>query len=784
MHAVSDPPAAPVEAAATEAPGRPGRWAAAWRLAPLRAFALSLAATSLVWGRFLLPTVTLSADAETPAVQPSCRAGTSRLACQTGLAPRHMMDPGAPALQESPANYLFRRARDHGEPRPRWNPYSGSGYPIALDGINAATSPARWFLSHVPGDQGHDVLAFARFLAWTFGLVWALALCGAGTPLLAASALVATLAPYGATFVDIVFLDVDLLAPWFLVVLVAFVTGRWSLRAAALASFAVALVAAAMGFLQSEVAFCASVGLLALAAAPSTRGRSLVLGAAFAAGQLALAPSWLPLVRDLDQFVSSRSVLCIAEQGLGFSPFWQGLVRPPLGDFVLPATATLVGAGMLVFAPRRWWFLVAALAAMEGWIVFGLPAAACRFPLLSAARFWRHLVPHFEMLFIFAVGVSVHALSERLDRKRAWVALAAASAAAVGIFAPLHSDMRLRAVALTAAGVALGIVAAAMRGVPASGGRRRAAFGLALFLLAFTPYLLFAPMTALLLRGRAGAPEIAALPSEIDPATPLGTVQRLAETEDRRHFSPAGFLFPNWSSALGIPDLLLIGPLYPVGYHELNAALFAGWARDPQHGLVPDRFFPPPPSAIATTEFQRVLAVHRVSLLTFRRGASFWSPSPGPYEFSRCRFLTMSRAQGTEAWICPDVGGIGFFPEDVRVVRSRAEALGILRAASPSDIARMALVGPEVDLSGPGPVPTTGVAAGEGRVLSVDRRGDDLTYLLDVDRPGMFAIADTYFRGWHATVNGSPAGISRANVAFKAVRVPAGRVVLSLHFSP
>jgi uncharacterized membrane protein YfhO len=69
-------------------------------------------------------------------------------------------------------------------------------------------------------------------------------------------------------------------------------------------------------------------------------------------------------------------------------------------------------------------------------------------------------------------------------------------------------------------------------------------------------------------------------------------------------------------------------------------------------------------------------------------------------------------------------------------------------------------------------------------VIAVRRAGDDLTYRLDVKRAGVFVIADTYYRGWTALVNGQRAGISRANVTFKAVNVPAGQVELNLHFLP
>ncbi len=703
--------------------------AAAWAVLPVRSFVVALTATLLVWGPFLLPGLTISPTSQARTVHPFCRVATPELECQTRYGMQEMVDPGAPAWQEAPADYFFRNARARGQPRPSWNPYVGSGSPIVLDGINASTSPTRWFLSHFPGDQGRDVLVFTRFLLWTFGIVWAVGLLGASSPLLAAVALAA-------------------------------------------------LFVSAMGFLQAQIVFCAVVALLALAAAPRTRGRSLVLAAGIASGEIVFSASWLPLVLNLDGFVSSRRVLCIIEVGQGAASFWQGLIRPPLTGFAT-ATATLVGSWLvLLFGTRRWSFLVVTLAAIGAWIVLGLPHAACSLPLLSGARFVRHLVPHFEMLFIFGVATAAHAASEHLDRKRTWIAFAAAAATSFAIAAGVSEVFWLRVIGCLVIGVMLGIIAGLpWRTSAVHATARRAAFETGLVLFAFMPYFFGSPISDSLWVGRAGAPQVAPLPVNIDSSTPLGTVQSLARTEDRRHFSPGGLLYPNWSAALDIPDLLSVGALYPIGYHELNAALFPWWERDPQHGLVPDRFVPPPPSATMSPEFQRVMAVHRVSLLTFIAGKAFFAAAPSPYERTRCRLLSRSLSAAAESWVCPEVGGIGYFPELIQVVHSRLEALTILQGASPSEIVRLGVLGPELDLA----VPTE---AGAGHVLSVERQGDDLAYVLDVERAGVFVIADTWFRGWHATVNGAPVPISRANVAFKAVRVPTGRVELHLHFSP
>lgn len=759
-----------------------GALAAAWAWLPARAFAIALAATALFWGRFLLPDLTLSPAAQVPTIDPFCRVGGAQLSCRAPYVPPRMVDAGAPAWVEIPDSYFFRSARARGHPAPSWNPYVGSGYPIAFDGHGAPTSPTRWFLARVPGDQGHDVLVFARFLLWTFGLVWAVGLGGAAAPLMAVVGVVATLAPYAASYLDIVFLDADLLGPWFLVILLALAARRLSPRAATAAAFGFGVAASAMGFVQSQVALCVTVGILALVAGPSTRWRSIWLGAAVAAAEALFAPTWLPLLRNLDQFVSSRDLLCIVQQSQGLSGFWRLLVQP-LHPRSESATVTLAGAGLLAFAPRRWRFAVVALAVALAWLVLGLPSSACALPLLSGVRLVRHLVPHVQMLFVFSAALSAQSLSERLDQNGGWLALAALAA--------LSAWVASGAEALTGGVVALAglggtlwlLLASARRGPGTLATAPTGALAAGLFAVAVLSYPLSSPALSMLRKGTAaGAEKLEALPLELDASTALGAVRDLARREDRRHYSPAGFLYPNWSAAVGIPDLLSLNALYPVGYHELNAALFGGWERDPQHALVPDRFVPPPPSAFLTTDFQRVLAVNRVSLLTFAAGAAVLPAGSGPYQASRCRFLARSPAQGAESWVCPDAGSIGFFPEVVRVVRSRAEAIAILKIASPSDIGRLALLGPELGLDGGGEGAGS-EQAGVGTVLSVDRGDDELTYRLDVDRPGVFVVADTFFRGWRATANGAPLGIARANAAFKAVRVPRGRVDLVLRFS-
>jgi uncharacterized membrane protein YfhO len=53
-----------------------------------------------------------------------------------------------------------------------------------------------------------------------------------------------------------------------------------------------------------------------------------------------------------------------------------------------------------------------------------------------------------------------------------------------------------------------------------------------------------------------------------------------------------------------------------------------------------------------------------------------------------------------------------------------------------------------------------------------------------LDAPGYLVLADTWYPGWRATVDGAPTEVLRANHAFRAVRLEAGEHVVDMVYRP
>jgi hypothetical protein len=71
-----------------------------------------------------------------------------------------------------------------------------------------------------------------------------------------------------------------------------------------------------------------------------------------------------------------------------------------------------------------------------------------------------------------------------------------------------------------------------------------------------------------------------------------------------------------------------------------------------------------------------------------------------------------------------------------------------------------------------------------GRAEIVEERSDRLVLEADVSDGAYVALADAYDPGWRATLDGVPVPVLRSDLAFRAVRVPAGRHRIEMVYRP
>ena len=125
----------------------------------------------------------------------------------------------------------------------------------------------------------------------------------------------------------------------------------------------------------------------------------------------------------------------------------------------------------------------------------------------------------------------------------------------------------------------------------------------------------------------------------------------------------------------------------------------------------------------------------------------------------------------------PRVQPRAFLVHEAVAAASDDEARTRLRAEPDAVFTRAVLAGgPELAMSA--------AAGATDDVTTVAYAAERASWRVRTTATGYLVVTDAWYPGWAATVDGAPAPIERANLAFRAVRVAAGEHVVELRYAP
>jgi hypothetical protein len=129
----------------------------------------------------------------------------------------------------------------------------------------------------------------------------------------------------------------------------------------------------------------------------------------------------------------------------------------------------------------------------------------------------------------------------------------------------------------------------------------------------------------------------------------------------------------------------------------------------------------------------------------------------------------------TKIYSNPSAMPRAFLAINTRVIADREERLAYL--GSPNFDPRTAVL--EEPLEGQGDQ-----ALGGGTANIITARDTHIEVECELDAPGLLVLADTFDKGWKATVDGKPATIHRADHTLRAVSIPKGMHTVIFGYEP
>lgn len=694
------------------------------------------------------------------------------------------------ALQGYP--WLAYTCRAFGEGRvPLWVSQSYAGAPFVGPAMTAVFSPLTWAACLAPLPWATVALALLKMVSCGLGMAALARALGATRPAAAVVAVAGTLNPFLVVWLENASDSVAAAAPWVLAATV---------RASETPSRrAVAGLALTMGWLfvagQPQTAFavavCAAVLGLALAARHQHRWRVVAaLAVAAVAGAAVAAAQLVPFVEYLreSRVYAERAARAV---NVSYTPA-RALVTAVAPDFfgnpasgptillanahaqptnyveqvAYPGVTLLVLAGVgLACGRRRAVLSVAGIGAVALALKFGAPGAlqvASTLPLLRVSPLGR-----FGLAWMLAVAalaaLGLHALTRRDAPPALGRVLAGACSVLVLAGTLCAAWLWLERHGLRATGLWRPTVmhCAALLGV----GTIVAALALARARQAL-PAVAFAVSVSVVL-----AAELLAFGRGFRPMTPPALVYPPHAAIDAMRSDDGLFRVAGWGSALLPNTHLVYGLSQYRGYDGMNQRRY-GALVDASVGrewdLWMDRPFQDSP----------VLDLLNVKYVLAPPGTPVESP----------RLQRVGTFDGADLQVNTRVLPRAWLVEQ-HVVAGDAEAVRLL-ASGALDPRRTVVLPPETGsglFSGhaadspaareDGPDPNSGV-----QVLAY--RDEEVTLEVTAPAPRWLVLSDLYYPGWEARLDGQPVPILRANHAFRAVRVPAGRHRVQFAYHP
>ena len=693
-----------------------------------------------------------------------------------GRAP--FIDP-APAWTSEPWAFPIGAMYRAGEP-PLWNPHQGLGMPLAANMQSQALYPPRVPLFLAPSVEPWNAYHLLRPIVGGFFTYRFLRLLAVSRASAFAGGIAFMFTGHVVLYLTMWHLDTELLVPalmWLTEKLFRARTARavvalgLALALAALAGAPESLVLIAL-FVSAYYAFrTLSVGLRARRVVPALVEYGRYFAGAAALSIVVASPL---LVLFLEYMWQGHAPAHTPRDNIGvwgvpltgavslIVPYFfdhlrfQPMLPAPVGVYGLSNNLGVQPVALALLAPRRrltWFF--AAYAAVALLKTYGVNPVNLlgHLPLLERIIFYKYNQPVIAFGVVVLMALTADTLPARVRSVRfRWRAVltVAALGAVIALSLAYHRVWIARTSPTTweqaMVAVHFLLVVLALVWIGSRTARAAAVLPVAVAVIVAVELFLYLPK---------------ALPPLVEPFAPPRFVQFLrADTAVFRVYGLEGALYPNTAAAYGLSDIRALDAMYPSGYLPLVRASLLPAARGEFVGG----------SGPGTLRHHALLDVMNVKyVLSMTRLA----------EPDLTRGWRLVYDDEIRIYQNPTVLPRAFVVHAVDVASSRDDALARLLAPGFDPRARAILEeppdGPPAIAPAAGAIETVDVVAyGAHRVAGRAR----------LAAPGVIVLADTFYPGWTATVDGRAATLHRANFLMRAIAVDAGTHEIEFAYRP